>query len=349
MVDATASPAPATTGTSAATPSYHGQTTAAFNADTFRILKSSKHPDEAFTVLQYLLGDADELLTTLRRHAGASSRQQDAFLAEPQQATAAITADDRLERGQGGHRLRRRPELRVLHARLQRDAGPDQHVRHASGRRRPGSTSTRRSPTAQVADCRPSGTRAADSTAWRPPPASRVPAASLRGCRGLRLAAQARWGYLFIAPWIIGFFAFTLFPMVATFVFTFTNINLAQAEPLRFVGLDNYAEPRSRDQQTWDVADRHVQVRACSRCRWRSCLPFLVALMLHSPPPARLGRLPRALLPAVRRPVRRRRAHLAARCSAPDTGWINGGARGHRDRGPARLAAGPDLDLLRAS
>ena len=35
----------------AATPSYQGQTTAAFNADTFRILKSTKHPDEAFTVL----------------------------------------------------------------------------------------------------------------------------------------------------------------------------------------------------------------------------------------------------------------------------------------------------------
>jgi len=49
----------------AAIPSYNGQTTAAFNADTFRILKGSKHPDEAFTVLSYLLGDASrELLTT---------------------------------------------------------------------------------------------------------------------------------------------------------------------------------------------------------------------------------------------------------------------------------------------
>ena len=34
------------------------QTTAAFNADTFRIMKDSKHPDEAFEVLTYLLGDA---------------------------------------------------------------------------------------------------------------------------------------------------------------------------------------------------------------------------------------------------------------------------------------------------
>jgi multiple sugar transport system substrate-binding protein len=42
-----------------ALPSYQGTVTAPINADTFRITKASKHPDEAFTVLQYLiLGDA---------------------------------------------------------------------------------------------------------------------------------------------------------------------------------------------------------------------------------------------------------------------------------------------------
>ena len=44
-------------------PSYNGQVTSAFNADTFRILKDTKHPDEAFTVLSYLLGEgAPDLL-----------------------------------------------------------------------------------------------------------------------------------------------------------------------------------------------------------------------------------------------------------------------------------------------
>jgi multiple sugar transport system substrate-binding protein len=48
----------------AAIPAYNGNATAAFNADTFRILKGTKHPDEAFEVLTYLLGDAsNELLT----------------------------------------------------------------------------------------------------------------------------------------------------------------------------------------------------------------------------------------------------------------------------------------------
>lgn len=46
-------------------PSYNGKVTANFNADTFRIMKSTKHPEEAFTVLSYLLGDASlKLLAT---------------------------------------------------------------------------------------------------------------------------------------------------------------------------------------------------------------------------------------------------------------------------------------------
>ena len=51
---------------------------------------------------------------------------------------------------------------------------------------------------------------------------------------------EARWGLLFISPWIIGFLAFTLLPMLATFAFTLTNINLEQKVPLSFVGLANY-------------------------------------------------------------------------------------------------------------
>jgi len=49
----------------AAVPSYNGKITANFNADTFLIMKTTKHPDEAFTVLKYLLDDASlKLLNT---------------------------------------------------------------------------------------------------------------------------------------------------------------------------------------------------------------------------------------------------------------------------------------------
>jgi multiple sugar transport system substrate-binding protein len=49
----------------AAVPAYDGKTTANFNADTFRIMKTTKNADAAFEVLTYLLGDASlKLLNT---------------------------------------------------------------------------------------------------------------------------------------------------------------------------------------------------------------------------------------------------------------------------------------------
>ncbi len=62
----------------AATPAYNGKTTAAFNADTWRILKTSKNPDQAFEVLLYLLGN--EELLALYGGTPAVESKQDAFL-----------------------------------------------------------------------------------------------------------------------------------------------------------------------------------------------------------------------------------------------------------------------------
>lgn len=50
---------------------------------------------------------------------------------------------------------------------------------------------------------------------------------------------EALIGLAFISPWLIGFFIFTLLPMLATITFTFTNISLS-TEGTRFVGLQNY-------------------------------------------------------------------------------------------------------------
>jgi multiple sugar transport system substrate-binding protein len=64
----------------AALPSYNGAMSAAFNADTFRILRSSKHPDEAFTVLEYLLGDGSQnLLNAYTGFPARTSAQADFF------------------------------------------------------------------------------------------------------------------------------------------------------------------------------------------------------------------------------------------------------------------------------
>jgi multiple sugar transport system permease protein len=104
----------------------------------------------------------------------------------------------------------------------------------------------------------------------------------LRRRRGLSPLArrEARWAFIFLSPWIIGFFAFLLIPMIATFAFTFTNINLQQAEPLRFVGLDNYAKVL-RDQQTWESLGVTLKFAALA-LPVAVILPFLVALLLGS-------------------------------------------------------------------
>ena len=63
----------------AAVPSYKSQTTAAFNADTFRIMKGSQHPAEAFEVLTYLLGDGSAQLLQTYGGLGARPGEQAAF------------------------------------------------------------------------------------------------------------------------------------------------------------------------------------------------------------------------------------------------------------------------------
>ena len=65
----------------AAVPSYNGTTTANFNADTFRIWGETEHPQEAFEVLTYLLGEASADLLGIYGGMPARIADQDAFFA----------------------------------------------------------------------------------------------------------------------------------------------------------------------------------------------------------------------------------------------------------------------------
>ena len=51
---------------------------------------------------------------------------------------------------------------------------------------------------------------------------------------------DALWGYVFISPWIIGFLAFTLLPMIASAVLSVTNFDPRYPDSIQFVGLSNY-------------------------------------------------------------------------------------------------------------
>jgi ABC-type sugar transport system permease subunit len=91
---------------------------------------------------------------------------------------------------------------------------------------------------------------------------------------------EARQGYLFISPWLFGFLALTAVPMLATLVFTFLNMTLAQEEPLRFVGLDNYVR-LANDARVWASLGNTFKFGLI----WLPVsilVPFVIALALNS-------------------------------------------------------------------
>ena len=61
---------------------------------------------------------------------------------------------------------------------------------------------------------------------------------------------RLRWGLLFISPWIVGFLLFTLYPIVASFVFSFTDFNAINFSP-SWVGFDNYTALLTDDNRFW--------------------------------------------------------------------------------------------------
>lgn len=69
-----------------------------------------------------------------------------------------------------------------------------------------------------------------------------------------RAKREFRLGMLFISPWLLGFLAFTLIPMVATLIFTFLNLRITDGvmNPTTFVGLANY-QTMVQDNQTWSA------------------------------------------------------------------------------------------------
>ena len=56
-------------------------------------------------------------------------------------------------------------------------------------------------------------------------------------------------GYIFIAPWLIGFFAFTLLPILSSLFFSFTRYDLLS--PPSWIGLQNYQDMLFNDRRFW--------------------------------------------------------------------------------------------------
>jgi ABC-type sugar transport system permease subunit len=61
--------------------------------------------------------------------------------------------------------------------------------------------------------------------------------------QGMSLLRQRQiWGWIFLSPWIIGFLAFTLFPLGASLFLSFTDYNLNNVNEINWVGLGNYTK-----------------------------------------------------------------------------------------------------------
>ncbi|GAB4573360.1 MAG: sugar ABC transporter permease [Anaerolineae bacterium] len=64
---------------------------------------------------------------------------------------------------------------------------------------------------------------------------------------------EAKYGLLFVSPWLTGFLLFYLFPMIASAVFSTLDFTLSNPEATRFVGLANWRRMLFEDPNTWEA------------------------------------------------------------------------------------------------
>lgn len=91
---------------------------------------------------------------------------------------------------------------------------------------------------------------------------------------------QRLWGWIFLSPWVIGFLAFTILPILASLVFSFTNFQLTDRDAVRFIGFDNYA--RLLTDPTLKVALAVTFKFAAMALPLSIGLPVLLAALLNS-------------------------------------------------------------------
>jgi multiple sugar transport system permease protein len=70
--------------------------------------------------------------------------------------------------------------------------------------------------------------------------------------RSRRFRNDNLMGYLFISPWLVGFFALTFIPIAASLVLGFTNYDILSGTP-KWVGLKNFETMFLRDPRYWNA------------------------------------------------------------------------------------------------
>lgn len=102
-------------------------------------------------------------------------------------------------------------------------------------------------------------------------------AATSVALHGRLRSEERRWFYLFISPWIVGFSAFTLYPLVASLYFSLTNYSIL--EPPVWTGLSNYIHLFT-DNLFWHSVEV-TSIYAASTVFLQLTVAMIVALLLN--------------------------------------------------------------------
>ena len=89
--------------------------------------------------------------------------------------------------------------------------------------------------------------------------------------------------FLYISPWLIGLSAFTIFPMILSIIYSFTDVKMAtvKTEPLNFIGFNNYKNIFLLD-DNFKVAILNTFTYAAIKVTLLLVLAVLFALLLNS-------------------------------------------------------------------
>lgn len=87
-------------------------------------------------------------------------------------------------------------------------------------------------------------------------------------------------GYLFISPWLIGFFLFSIIPIGASLVLAFTDYNLLKGHG-DFIGLDNFQRMFYEDPRYWKAVRATFRYVALS-VPLRLIFALVVAMLLNT-------------------------------------------------------------------
>lgn len=85
------------------------------------------------------------------------------------------------------------------------------------------------------------------------------------------------YGYFFISPWLICFFVFTVFPVLMSLMYSFTDFDILSVP--KYIGLDNYKYLLTGDQKFW-VSVRVTFLYAFVSAPLRLIFAFCIAQLL---------------------------------------------------------------------